>query len=452
MYTAAALLGSTSLHSVRNSAHDIANQGSRRQGGDTSDSATTAPTRSWLSGYFGSGDAATRAAWTAAYSAPQVWTTFVDYETSWAARARDIRSRQSQYSRPVADGSGINVLTIGLVLSGQNGSQVMNPAALKAAASGADITGWSVVGQAIAAAGLDSASTVLRIGHEPNGNWYPWSTRSDPTLMGYYRRAWRYAQRAVRAVCPNVRFDLCLNVSLGGSAAITGHYPGDAYIDIIGLDFYDYATSTTGTQFHSAQGSCGVNNIAAFAHLHGKKAALDEWGVSTTAAVAVRDNPFYIQSMYAALTAAQTQYPSVISHDSYFNASNNHNLSVNPKAAAAYHSLWTEPVAASTPSPSPSPAPTPTPTAGPGSVTGLTVSAPDNTSITVSWTGSTGNPDAYSVFLNHRYTATVKAGARSYTYTGLTASTGYNLSVSGSRAGVHGPQNTIYHRTSSSTH
>lgn len=296
--------------------------------------------RTWLSGYYGSGDASTRAAWATAYRPPQVWTSFTDFESTWTQRAAHIRGNQSQYSPPVSDGTTINVLTIGLTLSGSDGSQQMNETTLRAAAAGEDILGWLLIGDAISAAGLDSPSTVIRLGHEPNGNWYPWATGNNPFLMGLYRRAWQFAQRTVRTICPHVRFDLCLNAQTGGYAAITGHYPGDQYVDIIGLDFYDFVVSKSTRQFSVAQGSCGITNIAAFAASHGKKIALDEWAVGPNPNVGTRDNPFFVQSIFASLLAAQGTSPGLVSYDSYFNAKNLHNLTLNPQCAAVYRDNW----------------------------------------------------------------------------------------------------------------
>lgn len=300
--------------------------------------------RSWLAGYAGSGDRVTRARWATQYFPAQVWTSFQDYETSWSQRTASITRKSmvasAEYLRPVSDGSAVNVITVGLLLSGSGGSQAPNPSALRAAAAGADVGNWAQVANALVAAGLDSPSTVLRIGHEPNGSWYPWSTANNPVEMSFYRQAWRHAHDAVTRVCPRVRYNLSFTVGLGGAAAIAGHYPGDDYVDIMGLDFYDYAGSTTTDQFQSAQGTCGFADIAVFARAHGKHVSLDEWGPSTRADIKVRDNPFYVRSIFHALLRLQDQYADTVLYDSYFNSSNNHNLDVNPRCSAEYRLLW----------------------------------------------------------------------------------------------------------------
>lgn len=196
------------------------------------------------------------------------------------------------------------------------------------------------MGRELRAAGLDHPSTVIRLGHEPNGTWYPWSTHNDPSLMNAYRRAWIGAHDALRAVCRRVKFTMSLNVSSGGVPAIAGHYPGNPYVDILGLDFYDYAVSRTASAFHSAQGTCGFAEIAAFARARGKRVSLDEWAVGTDVRSTVRDNPFFVRSIYQALSGLQDQYRGIVAYDSYFNSSDDHDLRRNPRAADAYRSLW----------------------------------------------------------------------------------------------------------------
>lgn len=304
-------------------------------------------TRNWLAGCFDDGSATSRANWTKQFQERQVWTSFQDFENNWAQRAATIRNKKNSYLPSGSDGTHINVLTIGLTLSGTgSNSQAQNPNSLRAAAGGADESGWTQIAQAIKANGMDARSTVLRIGHEPNGTWYPWSTGSNSTLMSYYRSAWQRAHRAIRAVCSNVRFCLCLNNGLGGTAAIAGHYAGDSYVDLLGLDFYDYGKpiATTSDLFLAAQGQLGFAQLGDFAHAHGKQFSLNEWAVGN-GPNPPRDNPYYVEFIFNSLVYLNQRYPGIVSHDSYFNSSGSHNLGNNPRAAAQYKSLWLVPTA-----------------------------------------------------------------------------------------------------------
>jgi beta-mannanase len=88
---------------------------------------------------------------------------------------------------------------------------------------------------------------LLRILHEFNGDWYPWCTvKNDrnPELVG---RAFRYIINIFRQNnVTNVRFIWCPNsmsVPQESWNFIMEAYPGDDYVDMIGLDIYNGAGS-----------------------------------------------------------------------------------------------------------------------------------------------------------------------------------------------------------------
>jgi mannan endo-1,4-beta-mannosidase len=77
----------------------------------------------------------------------------------------------------------------------------------------------------------------LRWAHEMNGNWYPWGGQPDK-----YKRAWVYlwnkfqsvgATNAIWVWSPNA--DSVPNEPWN---AIANYYPGDGYVDWVGVDFY----------------------------------------------------------------------------------------------------------------------------------------------------------------------------------------------------------------------
>jgi len=410
-------------------------------------------TRTWLSGAADDGLAATRSAWQTSFGFyPQVWNTFNDFETDWASRASNIGGNCGKCLPASSTGATVNVLTIGLILSSTTNGQAMNNAGLAAAASGSDTAftpGWTSIGQAIANAGHNAKSTVLRIGHEMNGNWYPWSTNGDTTAMANYVTAWQKAVTAVRAVCPLVRFDMCYNsgnlgVASSASAIITGHYAGDSYVDVIGLDYYDFQEAHTAATYTSNQGGLGFAQLAAFANTHGKKFALNEWGVNgdNDPNASTRDSPFYISTTFTTLQALQSQYPGIVDHDAYFNVNgNNAKFAVNPLSAAQYNTSFGNGAGTGT-----VPGGTATP-AGAGTVTGVSY-VPGRTSVVANWTGATGSPDSYNIYRNYAYLTTVGASVRTFTHgsgtpaanTALAASTAITLGISAAISGTNGPE------------
>ena len=93
-------------------------------------------------------------------------------------------------------------------------------------------------------------TTYLRFAHEMNGNWYPWSQK--PTLyVGAYRRVVELFRSAGAS---NVKFVWSINaenVPAEPIGNISKYYPGDAFIDVIGIDGYNFGSSNPNTSWRS---------------------------------------------------------------------------------------------------------------------------------------------------------------------------------------------------------
>ncbi len=95
----------------------------------------------------------------------------------------------------------------------------------------------------------------LRFAHEMNGNWYPWSGYLNGQASGPSRfiSAWRHVYNIFKtAGATNVTFVWNVNVtSVPGDSwnDIENYYPGDDYVDWIGIDGYNWGavTDTSGT-------------------------------------------------------------------------------------------------------------------------------------------------------------------------------------------------------------
>ena len=82
----------------------------------------------------------------------------------------------------------------------------------------------------------------LRFAHEMNGNWYDWSGALTGNSSAKYVAAWQYiwnkfqaigATNAIWVWCPNAD-----SVPAESWNALSSYYPGDAYVDWVGVDFY----------------------------------------------------------------------------------------------------------------------------------------------------------------------------------------------------------------------
>jgi len=88
-----------------------------------------------------------------------------------------------------------------------------------------------------------SYPVVVRFGHEMNGFWYPWCEQANGNHAGDYVRAWRHVHDLfVAAGARNVAWLWSPNVTYPGAAPLSDLYPGDSYVDWIGLSGY-YGTA-----------------------------------------------------------------------------------------------------------------------------------------------------------------------------------------------------------------
>ncbi|WP_152627733.1 glycoside hydrolase family 26 protein [Streptacidiphilus neutrinimicus] len=102
--------------------------------------------------------------------------------------------------------------------------------------------------RAVAAAKMP---VVLRFAHEMNGTWYPWSEQLNGNRPGDYVKAWRHVHDLfVKAGATNVIWVWSPNiVRPTPKVKLAPLYPGDAYVDWVGLVGYgneDTAQATFG--------------------------------------------------------------------------------------------------------------------------------------------------------------------------------------------------------------
>jgi glycosyl hydrolase family 26 len=86
---------------------------------------------------------------------------------------------------------------------------------------------------------------ILRFGHEMNGNWYPWGAGVNGNTPGSYIAAYRhvhdrFALKGVR----NVQWVFSPDGDpYGSEPAYSSFYPGDAYVDWLAADVYNWGTT-----------------------------------------------------------------------------------------------------------------------------------------------------------------------------------------------------------------
>lgn len=202
---------------------------------------------------------------------------------------------------------------------------------------------WKKFGSFLVSKGR--ADSIVRIGWEFNGTFMYWHTDPDPTN---FKECFRRVATAIRSTDPQVKIDWTFNahnspVPNGGTPWPA--YPGDEYVDYIGIDPYDhYPPSRDEATFRrQCEDPNGLCYAMKFAREHGKKVGVGEWGVASCSGNGGGDNPLYIRMMWQTFVANAD----VMGYESYYHDSLPGNVcstimngGQNPKASAEYKRLW----------------------------------------------------------------------------------------------------------------
>ena len=147
-------------------------------------------------------------------------------------------------------------------------------------------------------AGLGTSS--IRLGHEANGTWYADAVPGTPTGEREWRTFWARTVTAMRSVA-GAHFSFVWNVAHQvRDLSLVNFYPGDRYVDVIGLDAYDFGTANaTGSSFTAlAAEPGGLNDVMRFARAHHKPFAVPEWGLLPHGSQGRgRDDPSYVDGI-----------------------------------------------------------------------------------------------------------------------------------------------------------
>lgn len=165
------------------------------------------------------------------------------------------------------------------------------------------------------------ADAILRPGWEFNGGWYAWAAKGKSAAFAEY---WRQVVRTMRAVPGAEQLRFAWNPTLGEQDFPAEQaWPGDAFVDYVGLDVYDEtwsresypwpkdsdAAAIAARQrkvwaewiFGSAR---GLRFWRDFAAAHGKPLVIPEWGVKRQNAPGQEqhgglDDPYFVEQMRA---------------------------------------------------------------------------------------------------------------------------------------------------------
>lgn len=162
-------------------------------------------------------------------------------------------------------------------------------------------------GEAIAAFGKP---VILRFAHEFNGDWYPWSILNEELVpASVYVTAFKYVHAKIRAAgATNAHWVWAPNNASGAKnpQSLASYYPGDEYVDLIGMDGYNFGTSQTWSSWQSF--SQIFSDLYGWIQQHhpNKPVFISEMGTSSTGG----SKAAWINDMFVQL---KTNFPKVIS-------------------------------------------------------------------------------------------------------------------------------------------
>jgi hypothetical protein len=264
--------------------------------------------------------------------------------------------------------------------------QARNRTLLQATASGAHDGKYVQAARYLRDGGYGDA--IVRLGWEYDGSWYPWSAMGNCDV---FQDAYRRVRNLFRSVSGGFRFDLNGTGSfMSKPTGVACAWPGDAYVDIVGLDTYDkgYGFSLYDVVTDSWADPEYVFESRTlprlqfqrdFAIAHGKTVSFPEWALVSGAAESLNnaggDNPAFIQGMSDWMNSLPASGPGSLAYHGYYNADASHDgyhaLSHFPKARTRFLQLFgataptttTEPPAPTTTTQPPAPTTTTQPPA-----------------------------------------------------------------------------------------
>jgi hypothetical protein len=245
-------------------------------------------------------------------SSPSVASVYLSGSNGWAdmdGAGGSLNYLISQYS-----GSGYT-LALGVPIIPTSGGGAVGT--LAQGATGAYNSYYVTLAQTLVAGGLSNA--YLRLGWEFDGSWMPWAATS-PSSEASFASYFQQIVAAMRSV-PGEQFRFVWNPDAGAFTqsgySVAAAYPGNAYVDVIGLDEYDqsWATPQTPANAWASTALPALTAAQQFASANGKPLAFGEWGLAIRSdGHGLGDDPYFINQMVAWMKNNNVTY------EAYFDA------------------------------------------------------------------------------------------------------------------------------------
>jgi hypothetical protein len=231
---------------------------------------------------------------------------------------------------------------------------------LASCAAGEFDTHWAQLGHNLVSHHLENA--IVRPGWEFNADWYVWAAHGR---TAEYIGCFRHLVSAMRSA-DGQRFQFLWNPALGAHEfAAEQAYPGDQYVDFVGVDVYD-TSWVAGTYPIPADAGVGERNAiqqkvwnqlltgphglaywSAWAATRGKRLSIPEWGLSSRAdGHGGGDDVTFVQGMLDFIRDPRNDVAFAMYFDADTDQGDRHRISpagtLFPQAAATFTRLMSE--------------------------------------------------------------------------------------------------------------
>jgi hypothetical protein len=210
---------------------------------------------------------------------------------------------------------------------------VNNPLSWETSCAAGDFTAYAnELGTNLVKAGLENS--VIRLGSEANGTWegdFVGTTTQEQNLWAscFDNEVTGLRQAAGEHFLIDWNPNACTE-----NIPYSNYYPGNAYVNIMGLDFYDVDCDTPSTSVSYTTLTdevAGLSTFEAFAAAQGKPMSFPEWGLTTSPG---GDDPAYIAGVGSTVNNGNFAFQEYF--DTGSGASEPIDSGSTPLAAAAY--------------------------------------------------------------------------------------------------------------------
>jgi hypothetical protein len=230
-----------------------------------------------------------------------------------------IDSAQYGYKEWVAEAPASRQLVLAEELIPLSLEDLNDPLSWEQSCADGDFNAYaSELGTSLVAAGL--GNSVIRLGLEMNGIWEADFIGTTIVEQKLWAMCFANEATALRQVTgAHFLIDWNPNACVE-NIPLANFYPGNQYVDIVGLDLFDVGCITPKTPLtfeQLANEPAGLSSFEAFARAQGKPMSLPEWGLML---IPSGDNPGYINGIGSAFASRDFAF------ETYFDA----NLEIRP--------------------------------------------------------------------------------------------------------------------------